>query len=400
MDHFIAAELLCLEQKDCSLEAHLEDFLCLVPATTFPDNCLCSFLYAGLNTATKEQQSGEGPRGSFPEYVGWVLVSCGSPLTVDIVDNDDTSPTSFPVPSHKHPDCEDRQHEPTAHREKDFATMFEPAPTGATEQNITTEPEQRGTDQVCEPAAPSVAEGILVEYEGMESPATPVTQPSLSPISPSVSPPSSLSGVDPPRDCWEPPPPGREEPVAPPPASELSTPPRPVDLASTPMLFPPSSSAGTIGHSASLGSLGTSAPPGSALPQAPPPPSVAPAPPLPSGSLLPPRGVIAAALSRSPRPSGSLRVIVSPAAWWAPPSMSSSPLVIPMVASVTTSPWLLLPAPPPWGTVLAVAWMGLHLPLLKAPPWLTPPAAPPWTFVFQLLPVGRPPPEPTPARPP
>ncbi|ROL48361.1 hypothetical protein DPX16_20714 [Anabarilius grahami] len=129
MDHFTAVELLCLEQKDRSLEANLENFLRLVPATTFPDNCLCSFLYAGLNTATKEQLSGEDPRGSFPEYVEWVLVSCGSPLTVDNVYNDDTSPTSYPVPSHQHPDCEDRQHEPTADRERDFASMFEPAPT-------------------------------------------------------------------------------------------------------------------------------------------------------------------------------------------------------------------------------------------------------------------------------
>ncbi|ROK16090.1 hypothetical protein DPX16_22708 [Anabarilius grahami] len=75
------------------------------------------FLFAGLNTATKEQLSGEGPRGSFTEYVEWVLVSCDSPLSVDIVDDNDTSPTSYPVPSHQHPDCEDRQHEPTASRD-------------------------------------------------------------------------------------------------------------------------------------------------------------------------------------------------------------------------------------------------------------------------------------------
>lgn len=43
----------------------------------------------------------------------------------------------------------------------------------------------------------------------------------------------------------------------------------------------------------------------SALPQAPPPPSVTSAPPPPSGSLLPPRGFVAVAPSRSPRPSVS-----------------------------------------------------------------------------------------------
>ncbi|ROL55154.1 hypothetical protein DPX16_5439 [Anabarilius grahami] len=348
--------LVCLEQKDRSLEAHLDNFLFLAPSTHFPDSSLCNFLYAGLNTATKALLSGEGPRGSFRDYVEWVLASCGSSMTVDI--SDDASPTPTPVHSHQHPDCEDRRHEPTADREEDFAATFEPAPTRATEQDIATEPEQRGTDQVCEPAVPSVAEGILVEYEGMEvsptqppateiwplpaslshhlfknvlglsfselfstlqtplSSATPAIQSSMSPISPSVSP-SPLSGRVPPRDCWEPPPPGREEPGVPPPASELFTPPRPLDLAPTPTFLPPSSSASTIGHSASLGSLGTSAPPGSdiatplqrtygpvaalwpstpsatassALPQAPPPPSVAPAPPLTSGYPLPPRG--------------------------------------------------------------------------------------------------------------
>ncbi len=34
-----------------------------------------------LNTATRAQLSGECPWGSFAEYVEWVLVSCGSPLS-------------------------------------------------------------------------------------------------------------------------------------------------------------------------------------------------------------------------------------------------------------------------------------------------------------------------------
>ncbi|ROL45369.1 hypothetical protein DPX16_4710 [Anabarilius grahami] len=478
--------LVCLEQKDRSLEAHLDNFLFLAPSTHFPDSSLCNFLYAGLNTATKVLLSGEGPPGSFRDYVEWVLASCGSSMNVDI--SDDASPTPTPVHSHQHPDCKDRQHEPTADREEDFAATFEPAPTRATEQDIATEPEQRGTDQVCEPAVPSVAEGILVEYEGMEvsptqppateseflvnsgdifsdleevnmqpvvlqslappslplppplqkifgtlsfselfstlqtplSSATPAIQSSLSPISPSVSP-SPLSGRVPPRDCWEPPHPGREEPGVPPPASELFTPPRPVDLAPTPTLLPPSSSASTIGHSVSLGSLGTSALPGSdiatplqrtygpvaalwpstpsatassALPQAPPPPSVAPAPPLPSGYPLPPRGVIAAAPSRSPRSSGSLRVFGVPAAWWAP-TLSSPLPIVPMVAYRTTSPRLLPSTTPPWAAVLAVYWMVLLLPLFKASLW-TPSPASPWTPAPRLLPGNRPPPEPPP----
>jgi len=76
IDHFAAVKLLCLEQKGQSLEEHLEEFLSLVPVTNFSDNCLCSFLYAGLNTATREQLSREGPQWSFSHYVEWILVSC------------------------------------------------------------------------------------------------------------------------------------------------------------------------------------------------------------------------------------------------------------------------------------------------------------------------------------
>lgn len=46
-------------------------------------------------------------------------------------------------------------------------------------------------------------------------PTTPTTQSLLHPIIPSVSPQPPLSGVDPPRYCWEPSSPGYEESVAP-----------------------------------------------------------------------------------------------------------------------------------------------------------------------------------------
>ncbi|XDV52311.1 hypothetical protein PO909_021054 [Leuciscus waleckii] len=41
--------------------------------TTFPDNCLCTFLDVGL-----KELSEEVPQGSFASYVEWVLASCGS----------------------------------------------------------------------------------------------------------------------------------------------------------------------------------------------------------------------------------------------------------------------------------------------------------------------------------
>ncbi|ROJ25322.1 Sodium- and chloride-dependent betaine transporter [Anabarilius grahami] len=113
---------LCLEQRDGSLERHLEDYLNLAHLTTFPDDCLCSFLIAGLNTSTRAQLS----------------------------------------------DDKDRQHEPTSGHVSDSAATFEPAPSGATKLNNTTEPELHVSDQVCKPAATSITEGVLVDIQVME----------------------------------------------------------------------------------------------------------------------------------------------------------------------------------------------------------------------------------------
>lgn len=96
----------------------MEDFLDLPHQLNFPDNCLCSFLFMGLNIVTKAQLSGEGPRGSFIENVELVLVSCGLSLTVGPAD-DDTSPTPDPVPSQIPSHCEKQQHEPTTNNESE-----------------------------------------------------------------------------------------------------------------------------------------------------------------------------------------------------------------------------------------------------------------------------------------
>ncbi|XP_051719344.1 uncharacterized protein LOC127495919 [Ctenopharyngodon idella] len=168
--------LLCLEQKDCSLEEHLDNFLLLAPLTQYPDSSLCNFLFAGLNTATKALLSGEGPRGSFSEYVEWVLASCGLSMTVDFCDND-ASPTPTPVPSQEPSDGVERQRDPTEDREPASTAMQEPATSGTTERNIGTETEPSVSDQVCEFAV-TIAEGDSVEDEGLEgSPAhTPATE--------------------------------------------------------------------------------------------------------------------------------------------------------------------------------------------------------------------------------
>lgn len=210
MDH-LAAIKLCLEQKDHSLEEHLEEFLSLCQQHLFLDDCICSSLHSGLNTSTRAQL---WDQGSFDKYVGWVLLFCELPITVDIVDND-TSPTPDPALSQTPPDCEDRQHEPTTGNKRDSDAMFKPALMRMTELYIATEPEQHMSDQLCKPTAPSLVEEVLLDYEGIEvspaypptteseclvitlencfdfgaaeflPPATPTTQSSLLPISPS-----------------------------------------------------------------------------------------------------------------------------------------------------------------------------------------------------------------------
>ncbi|ROL52220.1 hypothetical protein DPX16_8624 [Anabarilius grahami] len=167
--------LICLEQKDRSLEEHLNDFLFLATSTHFPDSSLCNFLFAGLNSTTKALLSGEGPRGSFPEYVEWVLASCGSSMTVGFCD--DASPTPTPAPSQEPFDGVERQRNSTEDREPASTAMQEPATSGTTEHNIATETEPSVSDQVCESAV-TIAEGDSVEDEGLDgSPAhTPATE--------------------------------------------------------------------------------------------------------------------------------------------------------------------------------------------------------------------------------
>ncbi|KAI2644379.1 tRNA (guanine-N(7)-)-methyltransferase [Labeo rohita] len=117
-----AVLVLLLEQGDRSFEDHTTDFVFLANCTNYPDNCLCSFYFAGLNTTTRAQLSGEGPRESLATYVEWVLVSCNSSLTVDFTD-DDTSPTLDPEPSQPGTESQSPAR-PTSHRQvREPATM-------------------------------------------------------------------------------------------------------------------------------------------------------------------------------------------------------------------------------------------------------------------------------------
>ncbi|KAL0168650.1 hypothetical protein M9458_036872, partial [Cirrhinus mrigala] len=94
-----AVLVLLVEQGDRSLEDHTEDFVFLANYTHYPDNCLCSFYFAGLITTPHERSCpGRALERDSPLSLSWVLVSCESLLTVDYADND-TSPTQDPEPS-------------------------------------------------------------------------------------------------------------------------------------------------------------------------------------------------------------------------------------------------------------------------------------------------------------
>lgn len=81
MDPLVRPEfLLLLEQGDRSLEDHTRPFLCVANATSYPDNALCSFYDASLNTASRALSSEDGPREEFAAFVEWTLVEARIPV--------------------------------------------------------------------------------------------------------------------------------------------------------------------------------------------------------------------------------------------------------------------------------------------------------------------------------
>ncbi len=306
MDPLLRPEflLLLLEQGERSLEDHTGLFLMLANTTSYPDDALCSFYDASLNTASRALSSEDGPREDFAAFVEWTLARNGSPLTVSPED-DLARSTPFP------------------------ATISEPAQSRATEQKIAPEVEPNPSDQVREPAtvpitreqavdgvsaewssAPcTAAEGELMrplgllDSEGASDPPVPAPRmcppvpaprmcppvpaprmcppvpaprkcppslpllppPPLSSGSPPCSPSAPICTVRAPWVCHTPASPGLEYPSPSPPASEARTPPRPVDPVASPRLLAPSPPPSSIDPPAPLGSLVPPAPPWSGV---------------------------------------------------------------------------------------------------------------------------------------
>ncbi len=71
MDPLVRPEflLLLLEQGDRSLEDYTRLFLLLANTTSYPDDALCSFYDASLNTASRALSPEDGPREEFAAFV-------------------------------------------------------------------------------------------------------------------------------------------------------------------------------------------------------------------------------------------------------------------------------------------------------------------------------------------
>ncbi|ROL49314.1 hypothetical protein DPX16_15640 [Anabarilius grahami] len=206
-----AAALLCLVQRDRSLESHTLDFLELACQTHFPNRSLCVFYHSSLSERSWARLPGSGPRKDFAAFVEWVLASNNSPFIIGPAEeNFATSPTPL---------------------------INQPPPASdATEMLL--EPTAYCSDHVREPATPVVAEGVIVELEGWEE-----------------SPAHTTTAVNTPTVFCPPAPSHTEGPLSPPQASVPPNPPRTVDTPVPPWLLPPSAPPDTIGHMVSPGSL-------------------------------------------------------------------------------------------------------------------------------------------------
>ncbi len=153
MDPLLCPEflLLLLEQGERSLEDHTRLFLLFAHTTSYPDDVLCAFYNASLNTASRALSSEDGPREDFAAFMEWTLARNGSPFTVSAVD-DLARSTPDPEPSPPSPRGAEHQPDPTGDGEPFPAAINEPAQSRATERKIAPEVEPNPSDQVREPA--------------------------------------------------------------------------------------------------------------------------------------------------------------------------------------------------------------------------------------------------------
>ncbi len=119
------------------------------PYKTVPDDALCTFYDASLNTSCRALLSKDGPQEDSAAFMEWTLARNGSPLTVSPED-DLARSTPDPEPSPPSPRGADHQPEPADDGEPFPAAINEPAQSRATERKIALEVEPNTSDQVRE----------------------------------------------------------------------------------------------------------------------------------------------------------------------------------------------------------------------------------------------------------
>lgn len=102
--------------------------------TNYPDRLLCVFYNTSLNERSKARLPRDGPRGSFAQYVEWVLLNCGSHFSICEAEEED------PVrPTH----AMDPTLEPTTAMKPESATTSIPEPEPTTMSVPESEPATR-----------------------------------------------------------------------------------------------------------------------------------------------------------------------------------------------------------------------------------------------------------------
>ncbi len=132
--------LLCLEQRDRTLETHTRDFLELACQTHYPDRSLCVFYISSLSEWSKACLPGSGPRDNFATCLEWVLENNGLYFSICPAE-DISSPTPKPVTSQPSSRCTEISPEPTPDGETEPAMTREPELKPVTEPIVTPEPE-------------------------------------------------------------------------------------------------------------------------------------------------------------------------------------------------------------------------------------------------------------------
>ncbi len=426
--------VLLLEQGDRSLEDHTEDFVILANYMSYPDSCLCSFYITGLNTSTREQLSGDGPReierASPHSSSGcWCPASRNSPWTSWMLTPVPLG-TQSPVIHHPaarrcpSPPQTESQSLPRSltHRHQERQSCRSPpspnCPTRCESRQFKQMWKQlwrsQGIHGTTAGGEHKLDLGDLIDFHSdtliihrsselyaweyippnlpLPPPLidlAPVSTPSsLDSVSLSAHPQLTICGVGSPLVCRSPAllALSLEDPSTPPSASEAQTPPQSCDPAAPPRLPAPSSPPEPISPPAPPGSLVPPAPPWSVVPLPPPRDYTPPATLCPSGSvglLLPPPSSTSV-LCRS----GSAAAFRSPA-YTSVAKASGSALALrnfglTLALGSLSPPRAPPPAPPP-----------LVGPMELAPPppsWLLPPSALPWATIMTVtwVPPGSP----------